>query len=216
MSKGLIRQSEDTVRAHLARLPALGNDEKRLMKLIGEVYQDFIGTDQALRDLAIKHAVPADMVLSWARAGKWVERRETFRNELMVNLELDYAKFVKDNRTATANQILEALGPKLNVLADALGEAAEAHDSVGVRRYAEATKAIADVVTKIVGLDMSLTPASFAKEEQAGAAGGKPPWVINAAGPVSIAPANRVKEEPDERSETQTGTPPKTIDVDAE
>lgn len=185
----------DAVKNQLERLPALQGDERKLMTLVSDLYQDFLASGKNLRDLALEYHVPVDIVLSWAKEGRWVERRDIFRNELMVDLEIDYAKFIKDNRTKAAQSILDAIGPRLTSLADGLDAAIRENKSTDVRRYAEAAKAMADIVTKITGLDTPLQPMTVKTEVVEDKGGGKPAWVINATGPISIDPAGVPADE---------------------
>jgi hypothetical protein len=191
----IVKQSSRQNQEWLDKMPQLENDEKRMLAIMDQCYNAFLAGSDTIRELAVKQDIPYDVIHAWAKGGKWVERRELFRQELLVNVEMEYAEFVRRERVGTAQEIVDSVRPLIRDIAEGLASAVQQDNTVGVRRLAEALKHVSDIVSKAVGLDAALPQSDRpAVAKNVTEEGGKQPFFnINTQGPVSITPA---KEEP--------------------
>jgi hypothetical protein len=181
----------------LEKLPQLEGNEARLLELIERCYSTFLAGTAGVRDLALEYNIPVEVIATWAREGKWLRRRDDFRQELLVSTEMDYAEFIRKNRVKTAEEIVAKLQPKIGEISDAIATALSLGEYTNVRRLAESLKHVSDIVTKTVGLDAPI-PVSDRPAMQKGSddSGVKQPFFnINTRGPVQITPAREEQEE---------------------
>lgn len=204
----LTRKSSKVHDEWLARLPALNNDEAKLLALMAECYNTFLAGAKGTRELSVEFNIPLDLLNDWARRGKWLQRRDDLRQELLVSVEIEYADFVRRERVGTAEEIVRSVRPLITTIAvaieraltpDADGFIDENKATVSARRLAESLKHISDVVSKAVGLDapmpqsdrVAMVPGKQDSGQQA-----KPAFFnINTSGPVSIGPGGAPAEE---------------------
>lgn len=179
----------------LEKMPQLENSEAKLLELIERCYSVFLAGTATVRDLALEFNVPLEIISAWAREGKWLRRRDDFRQELLVNLEMEYAQFIRENRVKTAQDIVEKLQPKIGQIGDAISTALDLGEYTNVRRLAESLKHVSDIVTKTVGLDSPIpTSDRPALQKSADDTGAKQPFFnINTRGPVQITPPSEEK-----------------------
>lgn len=184
----------------LERLPHLENDEARLLQLIEKCYTSFLSGNGTAKDVAVEYNIPVDLVSTWARQGKWMRRREEFRQELLVNVEMDYAEFVRKNRVRIAEEIVAGVGPRISQISDAIQSALDSEEYKYVRSLSESLKHVSELVTKAVALDGNLPSSDRPNIQQLGdEPGAKPAFFnINTQGPVQISP-NQGEPKPEEK-----------------
>jgi len=204
MNSPLVKRMEQKYQDWLDRLPHLENDEARLLDLISKCYSSFLAGSADLKQLAVDFNLPVDIVAHWAREGKWLSRREDFRQELLVNVEMDYAEFVRRERVKTAEEIISKLQPKIGNIAEAIDTALSLGEYTNVRRLAESLKHVSDIVTKAVGLDAPLPQSERTNQARLMAADQtkQPFFNINTRGPVQITQAKEEKIVDVEASES--------------
>jgi hypothetical protein len=192
----IVKQSSKQNQEWLDKMPQLENDEKRMLAIMDQCYNAFLAGSETIRELAVKQDIPYDVIHSWAKGGKWVERRELFRQELLVNVEMEYAEFVRRERVATAQEVVESVRPLIKDIAEGIASAVQQDNTVAVRRLAESLKHVSDIVSKAVGLDAPLPQSDRpAVAKNAIEEGGKQPFFnINTQGPVSITPGTAPEE----------------------
>jgi len=186
------QQSQDW----LIQMPQLADDETKMLELMRQAYNAYLSTDASLRDVAVKFNIPIAVLHDWDKMGKWSDRRMAFRNELLLDAERSYLAFVKDNRTATAQEIVTEVRPLISKMALHMSAMMDSGDdplakyeidTVGLRRMAEALKYVSDIVSKAVGLDSPLPQMAKTETEKTEATSGKMPFLnMNVRGPVTI------------------------------
>lgn len=196
-TSSLVRKASNTTQAWLDKMPQLENDERRLLALIDQCYNSFLSGSRDLRALAVEFGVPHDVLNEWSRRGKWLQRRDDFRQELLVNVEMAYAEFVKQERVNTAKEIVDNVRPLIGDIASGLSAATQNNDTTAVRRLAEALKHVSDIVSKAAGLDAPMPqsdrPVTAKAEAQENV---KPPFFnITAKGPVTISSDKQPEEK---------------------
>jgi len=187
----IVKQSSKQNQEWLDKMPQLENDEKRMLALMDQCYNAFLAGSETIRELAVKQDIPYDVIHAWAKSGKWVERRELFRQELLVNVEMEYAEFVRRERVGTAQEIVDSVRPLIKDIAEGIASAAQQENTVAVRRLAEALKHVSDIVSKAVGLDAPMPQSDRpADAKNAAPEGGKQPFFnINVGPPAVVRPA---------------------------
>lgn len=187
-SNSLMQKTSKKHEKWLERLPQLEGNEAKLLTLVEKCYSAFLAGTASIKDLAVEFNVPVDVMSSWAREGKWLRRREDFRQELLVNVEMEYADFVRQKRVRTAEDIVENLGPRIGQIGEAIGTALELGEYTNVRRLAESLKHVSDIVTRTVGLDAPLPTSDRPNiQKMEDESGGKPAFFsLNHRGPLNI------------------------------
>lgn len=205
-SKALVTKVSKKHEEWLEKMPQLENNEAKLLALVEKCYSSFLSSTASVRDLAVEYNVPIEVMAAWAREGRWLRRREEFRQELLVNVEMDYADFVRKNRVKTAEEIVGNLGPKIGQIGEAISTALDLGEYTNVRRLAESLKHVSDIVSKAVGLDAPMPSSERTLvQKTAEEINAKQPFFnINTRGPVQIS-----QGKPEEEREE------KVIDIDS-
>jgi hypothetical protein len=195
-SKALTQKSAKRYDAWFERMPQLERTEAKLLSLIEKCYSTFLSGTSSVQEIATEFNIPVDILATWSREGKWMKRREEFRQELLVNVEMDYANFVKRNRVKVAEEIVREVKPRLGQLSQAIGAALDSGDYKYVRSLSESLKHVSDLVTKTVGLDAPLPTSDRPNIQQVEGEAIKPAFFsINAKGPVQISSNESTKEK---------------------
>lgn len=179
-----------SVRLWLAQMPELNEDEGALLNLIQDCYKDFLVSGDSIKDLAARRSLPITVLVAWVRAGKWMDRRREFRDDLAQLVEMDYLEVLRSSRKEVVKTMITKLNPIVEVLSQRMAEAGEAGDSHEARRLSEAIKNIGEIVLRAAAITGNPPETAAAPKPGAADADGstrkQPFFRIDSRGPVSI------------------------------
>jgi len=77
---------------------------------LNKAYDLFLQTDMDLSDIALDLGVSSKLVASWARKGKWVDRKRGLEEEEMQAADAKYRSVVRENRVPVVKRHLAVSG----------------------------------------------------------------------------------------------------------
>ena len=174
----------------LAYCPAI-KDELELLEILGAARDDYVyGKLAGPKNLATKYPMlPYEVCQKLVTAYGWREMRAKHLEDLQISSAVDYAQFVRDQRTAVARNIVDQISPVLKRMSEEIGVSLDGdgqYRTIDARRLAECLAQMSNTLMTAVAIDGTVpelpdTAAGDGKDK------GKRPWVnITASGPVAI------------------------------
>jgi hypothetical protein len=193
----------------LAYCPMI-RDELELLEILGAARDDYVHGELAgPKALSTKYPMlPYEVCQKLVTAYGWREMRAKHLEDLQISSAVDYAQFVRDQRTVVAKGIVDQISPVLKRMSEEIGVALDGtgqYRTIDARRLAECLAQMSDTLMKAVAIDGTVpelpdTAAVDGKDK------GKRPWVsVTASGPVSISSGDGQKPgrgAPEEEKET--------------
>ena len=193
----------------LAFCPTI-KDELELLEILGAARDDYVyGKLAGPKNLATKYPMlPYEVCQKLVTAYGWREMRAKHLEDLQISSAVDYAQFVRDQRTTVAKGIVDQISPVLKRMSEEIRVSLDGdgqYRTIDARRLAECLAQMSDTLMKAVAIDGTVpelpdTASGDGKDK------GKRPWVnITASGPVAISAGDGQKPEhgaPEEEKET--------------
>lgn len=124
-------------------------------KVKARAYHLYLNTDLAPDDIAIDVAVPKSVVLSWARDGKWRDRKLELEREVLARAEDSYRQLIIANRKPVLERHLR-VGAKLEEAIEKVLDEATRDDGLPsdmkLKRLAEALASATGITARAAAI----------------------------------------------------------------
>jgi hypothetical protein len=172
-------------------------DVPELLEILEAAREAYVtGKAAGPRDLAVQFPkLPREVCRRLVEGFGWRKQRVERLEDLQVSAAVEYADYIRAERSKVAKSIVDKLSPVLGSMAEEVDKVLADKDSkyrtIDARRLAEALAQISGVLLQAVAADGKVPELPESMQEQAGNKGGRQPWLnIHAAGPVTIKGGN--------------------------
>ena len=123
-------------------------------KVKSQAYDLFLHSENDFSDIGLALGISSKVVASWARKGKWKDRKIAIEDELMIASDAKYRALVRENRIPVLRRHLEATEILENGIIDVLkNETGDGNPNpMNLKRMAEALTSSANVSARAAGI----------------------------------------------------------------
>ena len=173
------------------KCPDLKDGVEEFQILIKEAHDYYVSGKLNLTDLAVRYPqIPSSVLKKYAKENGWELIREQMAKDIELGTVVDYLVFIHQNRTKVAQHIVDSFLPLIDKLRDGLIKALDDNKTTDIRRLAESTKQIVDLIQAAVGMNGTVPELPTDAEDIAEALQNKTSWMsMHNHGPVSITQA---------------------------
>lgn len=184
-------------------------------KVKAKAYELYLSSDLAPTEIALTLAIPTETLLTWAKQGAWMKRRQDIETSLMLSAESAYRKFIVQNRMEVLERHLR-VSKKLEELAEKLaddlneGRPVDKNVSMTLKRLAESLSSVTGISARAAAINDR--PEVLPRQE--GGSSKRPLVVLNMQPSVSPdAKLVEIREVPGDSEQTPALLAPGTEDA---